>query len=364
MASTALSGDEITEYYDTDVKVAQDAKKLADTLKSSKYAVVYTGAGISTSSGISDFRGPQGVWTLRAQGRAHVSKRNIKMPTKTHMAIKKLIDEGIVKYLVSQNTDGLHVRSGVPMDKIAELHGNTNKEYCKKCGRKYFRDFHTRSANGVHEHETGRYCACGGKLYDSIINFGESLPEEDLSNAIMNSRMSDCSIVLGTSLRVSPACNLPFMNKSNRNHCIVNLQKTPYDSVSNIVCHTETDHFMQLVIKELGLEIPDFIFKFSFTALLFTTQKKIKISQPSTDLSDLLLQMTLTDVNNNTTNISLRDKDKMEADLKSYEDGDEIQLKIVLNLLIPFTGFIKIKESSEIQIELNTFKNTFTYKLT
>lgn len=98
------------------------------------------------------------------------------IPSKTHMALVQLEMYGLLKFLISQNVDGLHRRSGFPAEKFAELHGNTNMEFCKKCGKKYMRDFRTRTANKVHDHETGRKCdneKCKGKLYDSIINFGK-----------------------------------------------------------------------------------------------------------------------------------------------------------------------------------------------
>ena len=204
MASTALNDEEILEYFDTEESIKKNVKKLADLIKSSEYTVVYTGAGVSTSAGIPDFRGPNGVWTLEDKGLAANSQFHVDMPTLTHMAIKKLIDENVVKYLVSQNVDGLHIKSGVPHAKIAELHGNTNKEFCKTCGKVYFRDFYTpRDSNkSSKDHRTGRLCdTCGTVLFDNIINFREMLPDTELNNAEMESKKCDLAIVLGTSMR-------------------------------------------------------------------------------------------------------------------------------------------------------------------
>ena len=94
------------------------------------------------------------------------------------MALKTLMDLGFLKHVISQNIDGLHRKSGIPADKITEVHGNTNLEICKKCGKDYMRDFRTRTSQKTKEHLTGRKCdnaACGGPLMDSIINFGENL---------------------------------------------------------------------------------------------------------------------------------------------------------------------------------------------
>jgi len=216
MASTALTSDEITEYFDSPDIVNARVEELARLITTSKHCVIYTGAGISTSAGISDFRGPTGVWTLQAQGKSSVRMPNFKLPTLCHMAIKKLVDENLVKFVVSQNTDGLHVKSGIPNEKIAELHGNTNKEYCKKCGKIYYRDFSTREAHQVHNHETSRKCLqCNLNLHDTIINFGENLPPNELKNGQNNSAQCDLAIVLGTSMRVTPAAELPLMKKKH-----------------------------------------------------------------------------------------------------------------------------------------------------
>lgn len=358
MADTALNHNEIKEFYDSDVKIMQDIKKLALLLKSSKHAVVFTGAGISTSAGISDFRGPEGVWTLRAQGKRAISKKHIKMPTKAHMAFKKLIDEGYVKHLISQNIDGLHVKSGISFEKISELHGNTNMEFCKTCGRKYYRNYRTRTATQVHNHETGRKCDCGGKLYDTIINFGENLPDDALESASTASKLCDCSIILGTSLRVTPACEFPFKNKSNKNIAIINLQKTPYDSNASIVCHSKTDYFMELLMRELNLEIPDFILEFDLDIQLNKKLKKIKVTSSSVKLSEFFNGIKVIDVKCIENDIELKSGD---GKIKNYSDGDEIILRFNFNLLNSFDADIKIAQTLKISIQLNTFKNTIAY---
>jgi NAD-dependent SIR2 family protein deacetylase len=149
------------------------------------------------------------------------------LPSKTHMALVELQKRNLLKFIISQNVDGLHRRSGIPSDKIAELHGNTNLEQCKKCGKKYLRDFRTRNAMAVHDHATGRFCddkKCNGELFDSIINFGEGLPELDMNLGFAHSAEADLCLVMGSSLRVSPACNMPeLVGKNKKNLVIVNL---------------------------------------------------------------------------------------------------------------------------------------------
>jgi len=124
----------ITEYDDT--RTAEGAvKELAALLQNAKHAIVFTGAGISTSASIPDFRGPQGVWTRQAQGRSAPNCIPLQqaIPTVCHDMLARYVREGVIKYIVSQNIDGLHRRSGVPRDRISELHGNTFLEVCWSC---------------------------------------------------------------------------------------------------------------------------------------------------------------------------------------------------------------------------------------
>ncbi|KAK3985318.1 DHS-like NAD/FAD-binding domain-containing protein [Cladorrhinum sp. PSN332] len=252
------------------------AKLLADKIRAAKHFIVFTGAGISTSAGIPDFRGPEGVWTLRKQGRQHEAKskavETVKaMPTPTHMALVELQNRGILKYLISQNCDGLHRKSGISPEMISELHGNSNREHCRDCSKEYLRDFRAVApyTKTVKDHRTGRKCAdCGGVLLDSIINFGEFLWPEVLESARKHSKKADLCLVLGSSLTVPPANECPETvgRKRKATLAICNLQETPID----FLCGEEeegmrvwgrTDDLMVKVMEHLGLEIPKFILK-------------------------------------------------------------------------------------------------------
>lgn len=97
------------------------------------------------------------------------------------------------------------------------------------------RDFRCRTAEKVHDHKTGRKCVCGGDLFDSIINFGENLPEKDLDDGFEHSKKADLCLVLGSSLRVTPAADMPqLVGKNKKDLVIVNLQATPLDHLSNL----------------------------------------------------------------------------------------------------------------------------------
>jgi len=183
---------------------------LAAMVKEATYFTAFTGAGISTASGIPDFRSGAdtalktgaGCWEeaaniekARNEGklanqpankREFFGKIQKAFPSKAHMSLLELMDKGHLKHLISQNTDGLHRKSGIPADKISELHGNTNLEVCKTCGNSYMRDFRVRTAKEAHDHITGRQCddkTCEGDLYDSIINFKEPLDQAVLKKA-------------------------------------------------------------------------------------------------------------------------------------------------------------------------------------
>jgi len=141
--------------------------------------------------------------------------------------------KGYLKYIVSTNVDGLHRRSGIKSDQISELHGNCYKEYCSKCGKEYLRYFDTTKTVNQHwSHITGRTCEngeCKGNLKDTIIHFGETLPVDDLEKAMEHSKKCDISLVMGTSLRVKPACLLPTMNCGKlEKRKIINYQFTNY----------------------------------------------------------------------------------------------------------------------------------------
>lgn len=170
--------------------------------------------GISTSAGINDFRGPTGVWTSRAKGIAP-PKRTVSNPepTSTHMALVELMKNGYLKFLVSQNCDGLHLKSGIPTDKIAELHGNSKCEACAKCGKVYYRQERVKPYEPK-TRLTGRMCTvldCNSRLRSTTVAFSQSMPDICLDRATKESKICDLSLCLGTSMRVTPACDLPAM---------------------------------------------------------------------------------------------------------------------------------------------------------
>ena len=209
MAQTAhRSEEEKKEYFDSPEALNMKLDLLAEMVINANHFVAFTGAGISTSCGIPDYRsgfdtvletGP-GCWESLANKERFREEQKRKAgasaaqkphdanslrasiqkayPSLTHMAMVELMEKNHLKYVVSQNVDGLHRKSGIPASKISELHGNTNLEICEDCGRDYLRDERVRNAKKTKEHRTGRNCeleGCNGHLKDTIINFGEPL---------------------------------------------------------------------------------------------------------------------------------------------------------------------------------------------
>jgi len=150
--------------------------------------------------------------------------------------------------------DGIHRRSGLTASQITELHGNCYREVCGNCEKEYLRGFDVcKTVANYRNHKTGRKCECGGDLHDTIIHFMENLPKTELGIALQHSQMGDLAIVLGTSMMVNPAAQLPGLVVENGGTmCIVNLQKTPFDSDARVRVFAKTDEFMRYVMEELG----------------------------------------------------------------------------------------------------------------
>ena len=201
------------EYFEPYDELERKVGMLAQLFQAARKVVVFTGAGISTACGIPDFRGPSGIWTLREQGkdppRGMVSFP-LAIPSFTHAALASLVKSSKVSYVVSQNVDGLHLRSGIPRTSLAELHGNCFIELCSKCSAEYRRDWEIES---VGFKPTGRLCikeGCDGILRDFVLDWDDALPEQHLLQAELHSREADLAICLGTSLQITPACNIPL----------------------------------------------------------------------------------------------------------------------------------------------------------
>ena len=219
--------------------------------------VIFTGAGISTESGIPDFRGPQGVWKTNTPiyfqdfiGSEEVRKDSWKRkfsgqdiirkakPNIGHLAVAKIINKHESAYLITQNVDNLHQDAGVPDDKITEIHGNAHYASCLDCGIRY-------ELNSIKkaflENETVPYCdSCGGIIKTATISFGQPMPEEGMQIAQRKTLGCDLFITIGTSLVVYPAAGFPKLAKEiGAKLIIINNEPTDFDPIADLVIHEQ-----------------------------------------------------------------------------------------------------------------------------
>lgn len=230
--------------------------ELKRVLDASRRAVVFTGAGVSTESGIPDFRGPGGFWTKHQpiyfkdfmafkDMRQEAWRRKLSAdetfaraePNRGHRAISALVDRGKVTSVITQNIDGLHQRSGVPEDKVIELHGNGTYAACLGCGRRYelapIFDAFKRTGEPPE-------CDCGGFIKTATISFGQPMPVEAMRRAQKEAESCDLLIAAGSSLVVYPAASLPALAKqSGARLVIINREPTDLDYMADLALHTE-----------------------------------------------------------------------------------------------------------------------------
>lgn len=228
---------------------------LTQLLATCRRAVVFTGAGISTESGIPDFRSPGGLWSrykpvmfddfLRsASARRDAWRLKFKfdealraaLPNRGHRAVAELVRREVVTNVITQNVDGLHQAAGVPDAQVIELHGNSTYAHCLACGERH--DLAPIRAAFLRD-ETLPICEqCGGLVKTATISFGQPMPEDAMARAAQATLACDLFLVLGSSLVVHPAADFPARAKrEGARLAIVNREPTPLDSMADLVIH-------------------------------------------------------------------------------------------------------------------------------
>ena len=222
---------------------------LVDLLEKSNYIVVYTGAGMSTESGLPDFRSANtGLWEKEDPAliaSTEALNRDVEKffqfyrervlgvkdckPHNGHDILARWEKDGLIQSIITQNVDGFHSEAG--SENVMELHGTLQKVHCETCKKEY--------GNEMYESESF-YCECGGKLRPSIVLFGEGLPEETFMQAVQESEKADLFIVLGSSLTVTPANQFPLIAKENgAKLLIVNMEPTHFDEFADVVINDQ-----------------------------------------------------------------------------------------------------------------------------
>jgi NAD-dependent deacetylase len=250
----------------------EEIERLAQLIVESKNIVVFTGAGISTESGIPDFRSPGGIWsrydpenfTIQKFLSSPAARKTIwemsleggllteAEPNLAHYAIAELYQLGKLDCVITQNIDNLHQKAGAPEDKVFELHGNTGWVVCLNCHRRFpMPEVLQRIREGT---EVPDCPDCQGILKPDAVFFGEALPQETLQEAIHHAQNCDLFIVIGSTLIVYPAAYIPtYAREAGARLAIVNLTPTPFDHYAEVVIRGRAGEIMSRVMEKVRL---------------------------------------------------------------------------------------------------------------
>jgi NAD-dependent deacetylase len=250
----------------------EEIEQLAKLIIESKKTVVFTGAGISTESGIPDFRGPGGIWsrydpedfTIQKFLSSPASRKTIwkistesgllteAEPNLAHYAIAELYQLGKLDCVITQNIDNLHQKAGVPEDNVFELHGNTQWAVCLSCRRRFPM---TEVLQKIKEWIEVPDCPdCHGILKPDAVLFGEMLPEETLREATRRSQNCELFIVIGSTLIVYPAAYMPtYAREAGAKLAIVNFTPTPLDHYAAVVIQGGAGEIMSRLVEKVRL---------------------------------------------------------------------------------------------------------------
>jgi len=252
------------------IRVGQEEgiARLSDLVDACERAVVFTGAGISTESGIPDFRSPGGLWTRMKpiQFQDFVRSREVRreawarrfegedtiaaaQPNAGHRAVARLVGMGIVSAVVTQNIDGLHQLAGVPDDRVIEVHGTARYCKCLACGSRYD-NAEVRQMWADSGGEAPDCTVCGGIIKSATISFGQPMPEAEMERAAAEALSCDLMLAIGSSLVVYPAAGVPLTAKRNGARLVIlNREETELDHLADLVINAEIGPVLSAVAK-------------------------------------------------------------------------------------------------------------------
>jgi NAD-dependent deacetylase len=252
----------------------REIDELADLIRSAGYLVAFSGAGISTESGIPDFRGPQGIWTkmrpielqefLRdPAARREYWRRKIESyprmrdaePNAGHKALARLYKAGYLKTMITQNIDGLHQKAGIPEDRVIELHGSNAYIACLQCRRRFDWEEVLPFFEGAPAPSTDCPSCdeCGGWLKPATISFGQAMPEEETRRAFAEAGRADLMIAVGTSLQVYPAAGIPGESRRHGGKvAIINNQPTALDHEADLLIRGASGQILSTLADKLA----------------------------------------------------------------------------------------------------------------
>lgn len=252
----------------------REIEELAELIRKANRMVVFTGAGISTGSGIPDFRGPQGVWKRRQpvyyhdfmrSEAARIEHWDFKLegweafrdakPNSIHASIVDLEQAGRLLAVITQNIDGLHARAGTSSPLLVELHGTNSEIECQSCGRRSDPEPHF---SHFRQSRQPPICECGGFLKPATISFGQNLRNGDIERAEAAAGEADLMIALGSTLSVYPAASIPLI-AAHRGvpYVIINQGETEHDQLREVTLRIEGDvaaYFPAAVNAALGID--------------------------------------------------------------------------------------------------------------
>lgn len=240
---------------------------IADKLAKGGASVVFTGAGISTESGIPDYRSQGGLWDkftpvyfdeFMSSKKARIKYWERKSalyydlekarPNPAHNAVASLFNMGLIQAVITQNIDGLHQDSGIPEDKVVELHGNTKRVRCMTCGEL---STVAEAQKRIEAGDLAPECSCGGYLKPDTISFGQAMPQAKVQQATKFSSNCDFFMVVGSTLLVQPAALMPeYALRAGAFLAILNLSETPYDKNCHALIRQKAGKVLEQIVSK------------------------------------------------------------------------------------------------------------------